>query len=84
MEPSYVTTRPGKSVTIVCKVSSSLPATVTWSRADGLPLNRNYLLKDRVLSIPSARKKDEGTYICVVENVFGASKATVELVVFNR
>ncbi len=85
MRPSnYVTTKPGKSVTFECKVSSTLPVTVTWSKADGSSLDQNYLIKDAVLLIRNVRKKDEGTYICVAENVFGASKATVELAIFKR
>lgn len=82
--PTHVTTRIGKSVTFQCKVSSKLPVTVTWSRADGSSLNKNYLIKNTVLEIRSVRKKDEGTFICVAENIFGASKATVELSVFKR
>ena len=81
VRPSHVRTREGESVTIECKVSSTLPVTVTWSRADGSPLNKNYLMKDEVLLIRSVRKNDEGTYICVAENKFGASKASVELVI---
>ena len=79
MRPSHVTTPPGKSVTIECKVSSTLPVTVTWIRADGSPIDESYLIKDTVLLIPNVRKNDEATYICVGKNKFGASKATVEL-----
>ena len=84
VRPSHVTTRPGRSVTIECTVSSILPVTVTWSRANGSPLNNDYLIKNTVLSIRDVREEDEGTYICVAENEFGASKATVDIVISDE
>ena len=84
MRPSHVTLIPGKSVTIECKVSSTLPVTVTWIRADGSPIDESYLVKDTVLLIRNVKTDDEGTYICVGKNKFGASKATVELSVLKR
>ncbi|XP_028393916.1 basement membrane-specific heparan sulfate proteoglycan core protein-like isoform X2 [Dendronephthya gigantea] len=81
VRPSYVTIRLGGSVTIECTVSSTLPVTVTWSRADGSPLNNDYLIKNTVISIRDVKKEDQGTYICVAENTFGASKATLDIVI---
>ena len=81
VRPNQVRTREGATVTIECKVSSTLPTTVTWRRADGSPLSERYSIKDEVLSIRNVQKNDEGTYICVAKNDFGASKATVELAV---
>ena len=71
----------GNNVSLQCKVSSIHPVTVTWSRTDGVPLSENYLINNTVLLIPNVKTKDEATYVCLGENAFGASKATVELTI---
>ena len=71
----------GGKANFVCRTSSQLPVTITWSREDGSPLGRNHATRQNHLVIRDITEEDGGTYICLARNRFGASKATAELAV---
>lgn len=83
VEPNNISVRQGAEVTLICKTSSQLPVTISWSRADKSPLDENHSTRRNVLVIRNIKNDDQGTYICLARNSFGASKATAELTVIK-
>ena len=64
---------------ISCLTRFNFPAgTVRWSRVDGRPLpnGRFSVGPTGALIISSVLREDDGEYMCVVENQYGASSAT--------
>ncbi|XP_041837602.1 contactin-4 [Melanotaenia boesemani] len=73
----------GGEVVLECRPNASPRATISWWRA-GEPLRdseRQTILEDGTLRITNISKSDEGRYICVARNHFGASSSTGAVVV---
>ncbi|XP_043081173.1 cell adhesion molecule L1-like a isoform X3 [Puntigrus tetrazona] len=84
LTPNYLeyATMLGKSVIMDCKVFSSPPATINWSREDpegSLDGERYSLLKNGSLQIHKVEMEDMGQYKCLAKNSEGAASLTTEL-----
>ncbi|XP_066112042.1 hemicentin-2 isoform X1 [Saccopteryx bilineata] len=84
--PREVTVELGRSAVLACRATGRPPATVTWRRGDGRPLqpgwgSRTGQPDSGVLFFESVVPEDQASYVCEAQNVFGKVQAEARLVV---
>ncbi|XP_034034679.1 roundabout homolog 1-like isoform X2 [Thalassophryne amazonica] len=80
--PSSVVVLADESVEFHCVVQGDPVPTVHWRKDDSdLPKGRFEILEDHSLVVRKVTSSDEGSYICVVENMVGKAEASATLTV---
>ena len=72
-----------QSVAITCNATGQPQPSITWSKAFvSLPKNKA-VVKNGALTIHDVTKNDDGTFMCIAENILGRATAIVQLMVFS-
>ena len=72
-----------QTITIACNAAGQPKPSITWSKAIG-SLPSKTTVKNGVMIINNALRRDGGTYICKAENILGTAARTAQLMVFSR
>ena len=72
-----------QTITIACSATGQPQPTVTWSKSIGSLPGRG-TVKNGTLKINNVLRRDGGTYVCKAENILGAAKDTIQLMIFYR
>ncbi|XP_042199708.1 basement membrane-specific heparan sulfate proteoglycan core protein [Callorhinchus milii] len=81
--PERVTVSRGDRVQLKCQVSGQGPYRYSWTRADGRPLSRRVIQRNRgeELFIQEIEPSDAGVYLCVCRNAQSTNTSRAEVVV---
>ncbi|XP_026532374.1 contactin-6-like [Notechis scutatus] len=80
--PETIQAAKGTSVRLECFGLGNPVPTITWKRADDIPLARKISTSKGILKIPDFQQEDEGFYECIARNVQGSNIARGQFVAY--
>jgi len=79
--PSNITVVQGDDALLSCRASGVPSPQITWYRKDNGPMPSQHTVAMGDLRIENITKEEEGTLVCLAENVLGSKKAEAAITV---